>query len=424
MKSSISPSIRLSSVAVTLLLLHCTLVTWAGGAGAAGWPQWRGPNRDGISEETDWDPRALSGSLKMLWHVDIGGGHSNVAIAGGRLFTMGKTRDGECVLCLDADTGKVIWQNPVHDTGTGWTPQATPSFDGKYVYALSYDGILLCLKANSGKLVWRTDLINDCEAPRPGYGFGTSPAAQGDLVVINAKDAGIALDKRTGEVIWEGELIDSSVERPENYATPVFYDHDGRRCVVIFNEMGLIALDLDTGEQFWFYGWMKRHSANAADPVLFDGKVFVSSSEANSRGGVLDISGAEPELVWENRDMTNHFNSCVYMDGYLYGVDGNYYANIAKCTLRCVDAGTGELMWQEPTGGASLTAADGRLIVLTVKGTLHIAEATPDAYNEISSCQLPAERGIPKWWTPPVLCGGRIYCRNFAGDLVCVDVGR
>jgi len=156
--------------------------------------------------------------------------------------------------------------------------------------------------------------------------------------------------------------------------------------------------------------------------VLFDGKVFISSSETDSRGAVLDISGAEPELVWENHEMANHISSSIYLDGYLYGVDGDYHSNIKKCTLRCIKAESGELMWEELTGGASLTAADGKLIVLTAKGTLHIAEATPAAYVEISSCQLPTEVGLPWWWTPPVLCGGKIYCRNQSGDLVCIDV--
>jgi outer membrane protein assembly factor BamB len=103
-------------------------------------------------------------------------------------------------------------------------------------------------------------------------------------------------------------------------------------------------------------------------------------------------------------------------------VHGDYHTNIKRCTLRCLDAGTGELMWEEPTGGASLTAANGKLIVLTAKGILRIAEATPKAYREISACELPTEIGIPWWWTPPVLCGGRIYCRNYSGDLVCIDV--
>jgi outer membrane protein assembly factor BamB len=384
---------------------------------AVEWPQWRGPNRDGISTETDWDSEALAGGPKVLWHVNIGMGHSNVAIAGGRLYTIALNKDGECVLALDAETGEEIWR---YDTGKRKMPQATPTIDGKYVYALSYDGVLISSKARSGRLVWSRDLIEDFEAPWEAYGYGTSPAVEGDLVIINTKHTGIALDKLSGDLIWEGEV--RTAPSVNVFSTPVFYDHDGRRCLLIFSFPGLFAMDPESGEQLWYYEWMKPGSPNAADPVLFDNKVFISSSETDARGAVLDISGAEPRLVWETREMANHFSSCVYIDGYLYGVDGDYHTNIKRCTLRCLDAGTGKLMWEEPTGGASLTAANGKLIVLTAKGILRIAEATPKEYREISSCELPTDIGIPWWWTPPVLCGGRIYCRNYGGDLVCIDV--
>jgi len=392
MKSIKSLSIRSFLPAVSILLFLCTVPTWAGGAEEASWSHWRGPNRDGISAETDWDPEALAGGPRLLWSKIIGMGYSNVAIAAGRLYTMARNKDGECVLCLNADTGEEIWR---YKTGERKLPQPTPAIDGKHLYALTYDAVLVCLKRERGRLVWSRNLIKEFDARKPDYGYGTSPVVEGDLVLVNMNDTGIALNKLTGKVVWEGKLCDISKRQPHSYATPVFHDHDGRRLTLIFSRTG-----------------------------LFDDKVFISSSEMDFRSAVLDISGDEPELVWENHDMANHFSSCVYIDGYLYGVDGDYHYSIKKCTLRCVDAKTGELMWEVPTGGASLTAADGKLIVLTTKGTLHIAEATPTAYVEISSCQLPKETMIHWWWTPPVLCGGKIYCRNYIGDLLCIDVCR
>ena len=419
MKTRRSPSIRSFLTAVTLLLFLCSIRAWAGGAEEASWPQWRGPKRDGVSTETDWNPQALADGPKLLWSKIIGMGHSNVAVQNGRLYTMARNKEGECVLCLDADTGEEIWR---YKTGERKIPQPTPAIDGKYLYALTYDAVLVCLKAKNGQKVWCRDLVDDFEAQSPTYGFAVSPAVEGDLVVVNIKNSAIALDKLTGEVAWEGELFESYGGRPHSYSTPVFCDHDGRPSTLIFSRPGLVAMDLLTGERLWFYEWTKIGSPNAVDPVLLGDRVFISSSETDSRGAVLDISGDEPELVWENHEMANHFSSCVYIDGYLYGVDGNYNLDIRKCTLRCVNAESGELMWKEQTGGASLTAADGKLIILTAKGSLRIAEADPTGYVEISSCQLPAETGIPWWWTPPVLCGGRIYCRNQSGDLVCIDV--
>jgi outer membrane protein assembly factor BamB len=167
---------------------------------------------------------------------------------------------------------------------------------------------------------------------------------------------------------------------------------------------------------------MEKGSPNVADPVLFDDKVFISSSEMDSRGAVLDISGEEPRLVWETPEMANHVSTCIYLDGYLYGATGNYLTDVKKCTLRCLDAENGQLMWEEKTGGAALTAADGKLIVLTFKGTLYIAQASSTAFKVISSCEVPSRSKAAAWWTPPVLCGNKIYCRSHIGDLVCIDV--
>lgn len=412
-------SARLICFLVFVLFVTPTLPLIAKGEQDYDWPQWRGPNRDGISAETDWDAEALVDGPRVLWHVDIGMGYSNVAVKDGRLYTMGRTREGVRVFCLNADTGREIWQ---HRIRLPQDPQSTPTIDGGYVYALDYGGNMVCLKAKNGKRVWSRNLTDDFESPKPKYGYGCSPCVTGSLVMLNTRTSGIALDKSTGEKIWEGKVHIDKVGR--YFATPVVYSYLGREYALIFSFSGLYSLDVETGEQLWFYEWTKTGSPNVADPVLFDGKVFVSSSETDSRGGVLDISGAEPQLVWENHDMANHISTSIYLNGYLYGVDGDYHINIQRCSLRCLDAETGELMWHERTGGASLSAADGKLIVLTAKGRLHIVEATPSGFVEISSCDLPAETQPHHWWTPPVLCNAKIYCRNFKGDLICIDVSK
>jgi len=168
--------------AVLLMLSACAK------QGAAEWPQWRGPNRDGISVETDWDPEALAGGPNVLWHSVIGIGHSNVAIKNGRLYVMARNKNGESVVCLDADNGKEIWQ---HKTGERKIPEATPAVDGKYLNALTRDGILLCLKVKNGELVWRKNLVEERGASKSAYGYGTSPVVEGALVIINTKHSGI-----------------------------------------------------------------------------------------------------------------------------------------------------------------------------------------------------------------------------------------
>jgi len=119
--------------------------------------------------------------------------------------------------------------------------------------------------------------------------------------------------------------------------------------------------------------------------------------------------------------MRNHYSTIVLIDGYMYGIDG-YYSE-AKL-LTCIDFKTGEKMWSENLNPVSLMAADDKLIILNEQGTLLIAEATPSTYKEISSGTIPDQKGFEKWWAPPVLLRGRIYCRSSTGDLVCIDVSK
>ena len=403
------------------IVILCTLIFVAcavcGIAADYDWPRWRGPNGEGISMETDWNPEALKGGPKILWKVDVGTGYSNVAIKDNRLYTMGS----RTVFCLNAETGTEIWQYSFEIFAGA---RSTPTIDDKYIYALNTEGVIVCLKAKNGKRMWRKDLINDFNSPPSKYGFATSPVIEGDLVIITAKTSGIALNKKTGERVWEGEV---HVEKLGRYfATPVLYDYNNRRFVLIFSFTGLYSMEVDTGNKLWFHEWTKAGSPNCVDPVIFDEKVFISSSETDTRCAVLNISGDKPQVLWENKNMCNHFSTPVYNEGYLYGIDGDYSKDIKKCSLRCVDAETGNIMWKKDMMGASLIAADKKLIILESDGTLHIAEATPSSYRELSSGDVYAgEQKHRKFWTPPVLCSGKIYCRNFyKGELICIDVSK
>jgi outer membrane protein assembly factor BamB len=354
--------------------------------------------------------------LKSCGKWILVGGYSNVTIKDNRIYTMGR----RSVYCLNAKTGKEIWR---YTFELSTQVQSTPTIDGKYVYALNNRGILLCLKAKNGKLRWKKDLVNDLKSPESKYGFATSPVVEGNLLILNAKTSGIALNKATGDKVWEGEVNTDKVGG--YFATPVLYDYDGKRYVLLFSDSGLFSMDVQTGKKEWFHDWYKPVSPNVVDPVVFDNKVFISSSEANAQGVLLDIEGNKPKVLWQNENMSNHISTSIYIDGYLYGIIGNYYISTNDCSFRCIDVTTGEIMWEKEMRGASLIAADGKLIILEVDGTLHVAEATPSSYREISSGDvLNGEKKLRKFWTHPVLYMGKIYCRNNYGDLVCIDVSK
>ena len=384
------------------------------------WPRWRGPNGDGISMETDWDPEALARGPKIIWKVNVGMGHSNFAIKENRLYTIGI----KGVYCLNAETGEEIWRRPLEDSFRD--TYTTPTVEGKYLYALSSEGVLYCLKVKNGKVRWERDLISEYDVLVPFYGISGSPVIEDDLVILNLNLSGIALNKNKGEMVWVSEKYHPSMichqsKDLSGYATPVLYEGKGKRCALMYHCTGLFSVDVHTGKQQWFFEFM-NHGANASDPILFSNQVFLSTGWAYARCTLVEITGNQPKEVWQNKNMRNEFSSCVYIDGYLYGSDGDHGT---RARLRCIDVASGDVVWEKEMKMASLISADGKLIVLEEDGTLHIAEATPSAYKEISSCDvLEGERKGRLFYTPPVLCKGKIYCRNYAGDLICIDISK
>jgi outer membrane protein assembly factor BamB len=158
------------------------------------------------------------------------------------------------------------------------------------------------------------------------------------------------------------------------------------------------------------------YDVNAADPILSDDKVFISSGYERGASLIKVNSNGKTEKLWENKNMRNHMNSSVLLNGALFGIDGN---SGPKATLKCIDFETGAIKWnKEGVGSGALMAADNKLIVLSEKGELFIAEANPKEYKELARAQVIGGKN----WTVPVLANGRIYCRNAKGDLVCVDV--
>jgi outer membrane protein assembly factor BamB len=402
------------------------------------WPRWRGPNGDGISHETGWNPKSLSGGPRLKWKANVGVGYSNVAIRGNRLYTMGLKKEGNIVSCLWADTGKRIWQYSFpsyNDT------QSTPTTDGTSVYTLSNEGILLCLNAKNGKLRWKKDLVSEYGAVKPCYKFAGSPVVEGELLILTVNSAGLALNRETGQLIWN-----SAAPPPPNkfkaywtgqtsgtdYTVPVIYEHGGKRYALLSSWKGISAVDVESGKPSWLYEWELYSGNNIPDPAVSGDTILITTEFSNHltlQSVLVQIQGDKPKVLWKSPELWADITTPVILDGYIYGCLGG--PDYGRADLRCLDLKTGRLMWKQNWGSdyatksLSLMAADGKLIILNDKGTLSIAEATPTGYKEISSCDvLRGEEKIRQFWTPPVLCNGRIYCRNYAGDLICIDVSR
>jgi len=377
------------------------------------WPRWRGPEGNGISTETEWNPEALLQGPRIVWKVNVGIGYSCIAIKGSSLYTMGNRKGQDTVYCLDATTGRMVWKYSYPcSPGQYPGPHATPTVDGSVVYTLSKKGHLFCFSADKGKVQWQRNIVQDFNVRPPTWGLAGSPVVEGELLILNAGVSGLALNKKTGTKVW--------LSKPGvgGYATPVIYDHKGNRYAAIFGQKAIYGVEVKTGRKAWSYPWITTHNVNAADPLVYENRVFISSNYG-SGCALLDISYHKPKLIWKNNNINSHFSAFILIDGYIYGNDG--FAGSSRGVFRCLDIETGKEMWGKGLGFGSLIAADGKLILLNEKGNLFIVKATPSSYQEISSARSVLSRTC---WTPPVLCKGMIYCRNHRGDLVCIDVGK
>jgi outer membrane protein assembly factor BamB len=400
------------------------------------WPRWRGPDGNGISRESEWDAAALSGGPRVSWKTDIGLGHSSVIIKDNRLYTMGQRGRQLVVCCLQADSGKEIWQSAFD--GSDYT-QSTPAIDDASVYALSTEGVLYCLDIRNGKLRWQKDLVAEYGTIRPFYGFAGSPVVEGDLLIITADASGMALERRTGKLVWSSEKPPKTVaaDNPRfttgvDYSTPVVYGTEGKRCALVSSWKGLSSVDVASGEVLWRYEWGLYRHYQVADPVMADDTIYISFDRTAqdpiwAYSVLLEVTEAGFTVRWKSPDLYTEITSPVVLDGFIYGC--MYGPYVAESALRCIDLETGRLHWEKRFSedpakkSVSLMAADDRLIILTDTGTLAVAQATADAYTELSRCDVYGGNDADRrFWTAPVLCNSRIYCRNFYGDLLCIDV--
>ncbi|MCU0872365.1 MAG: PQQ-binding-like beta-propeller repeat protein [Pirellulaceae bacterium] len=376
------------------------------------WPCWRGPAHKGISPETGWSRSWPAAGPRILWKASVGHGFSSFAVAGSRVYTMGNSNDVDTVFCLDAETGKVLWNHsypcPLTPLSYEGGPSATPAADGDRLYTLSKSGHVFCLDAATGEIVWSKKLD---PAPRQegdysvDWGYAASPLVLGDMLVLSVGWAGMALNKETGQRIW-----DNGPGRP-GYSSPVPFTLGGRLGVAMLVARGVVAVEADSGKLLWTIPWRTTWDQNAPDLLVSEGKLFVSTGHGVGCA-LYEITSGTPQEIWRNKNMRNELSSSVLWKGFVYGFDSH--------RLVCVAWATGERQWSEAgLGRGTLILVDGYLIVLGDQGKLVLAEASGDGFKALGTLQMPAEG---RYWTAPAFSGGRIFVRNAAGDGFCVDV--
>lgn len=379
-----------------LLILSFTAI-------AADWPQWRGPNRDGISGETGLLTSWSSGGPKVVWRVKgLGEGYSSFAIVHGRLYTQGQRGKQEFAIALDATNGSKIWEtvtsrNFENDRGSG--PRGTPTFDDGKLYAMTGEGTVVCLDAASGKILWQVDSVRDFGGQVPNWGYSESPLIDGDRVIVMPGGRGaslVSLDKQTGKVQWK------TGDDHAGYSSAILADVNGVKQVVVLSGQSAFGVQESNGELLWRYGKVANNVANIATPIYSNGAVFLSSAY-DTGCALLRLNPRGMQEIYFNRDMMNHYSSSVLVDGTLYG-----YSN---AILTAMDFKTGKQLWRNRSvGKGSVTYADKHLYALGEDGMVGLIEASPDAYKEVSRFEY--SKGSLPSWSPLVIADGRLYLRD------------
>lgn len=385
---------------------------------AADWPQWLGPNRNGTSAETGLLTTWPKSGPKVLWTHPGGEGYSSIAIAGGKAITQVQHDGAEFVLALDAAKGTKLWETKVaagfkNSYGNG--PRATPTVDGKLVYAQSPSGALTCLDAEKGDIVWSVNLLKEFGAKNISWGLSASPTVDGDLVyaIPGGKGAGVAaFDKKTGKLAWK------TGDDGAAYATPVPVTVAGQKQVIFFTATGLLAVTADQGKELWRVSWKTEYDCNIVTPLVVGKDLLFVTSGEEVGCALFKLSGTTPEIAWESKGgksvMMNYWANPIVHDGHLYGLSGEFNK---KIHFNCVDLKTGKLVWsQQDFGKGALTLADGHIFASTKKGDLVLIEPSPTKYQEKARFKLMSDNR-----TVPTIADKRLYVRD-KQTIYCLDV--
>jgi len=399
--------------------------------GGSDWPQFLGPNRNGISPETGLIDRWVEGGPKVVWRAPGGIGMSGIAIAGERAVTLVQRQSKQWVIALNRETGDSLWQTAVgteYRNPMGDGPRATPAIDGDRVFVYTGEGILACLQLDSGKITWSKNLVSEGNGKVAEYGMACSPLIHGTHVVIatGAPTATIvAVEKATGKIAWKVG------DDPAGYSSPAILQLAGREQLVAMTGNSAMGLEPSSGALLWRYPYPTNFECNIATPISHKGQLFLSAGENHGsamlqlspvNGTAKDARQFQLEPIWESSGpqsvLRNEWQTSLLLDGCLYGMD-NVGGAGPVTHLTCIEADTGKRLWQVPRfGKGNLIAAEGKLFMTSMKGELIVARAVPDKYDELGRITL-----LRPTRQAPSLSRGHLFLRDDQ-YIVCVDIRR
>lgn len=429
---------------------------------APGWPNWMGPDMQGVWQETGILKKFPEAGPKVRWRSKIGGGYAGPAVVDQHVFLMDRTDDargqtveneirkageisgGERVVCLDLATGKEVWAYAydcpyriAYPTG----PRCTPVVEADRVYTLGAMGDLICLERESGEPVWHKKLTDDFDAKPPVWGFASHPMIRGEQLIVPVGGDGsgvVAFDKKTGAELWR-----SVTTMDVGYAPLVLFEEDSKQPQLIFwHAEGITSLNPSTGEEYWFSKFPNEPNPSQttiATPRFIGNRLLISEFY---KGSLMLQVDADPPAVTElwrsfqtdpkhEKSLNSMMTTPVIKDGHAYGIS---YVGRGTGVLRCIDLENGVAKWtqdawmeDEPVVFATsfIVENDGRYIMFNDNGELMLANFTPEGFEMIDKAKIleptSVARGRDVVWSHPAFHDRCMFVRNDK-EVVCVDL--
>jgi outer membrane protein assembly factor BamB len=423
-------------------------------ASADDWPQWLGPQRDAVWRETGIVEQFPAGGPPVRWRTPIGGGYAGPAVAKGRVYVMdrqlskgannpadpfsrGQIPGTERVLCLDEMTGRILWK---HEYDCPYTvsyaagPRTTAVVAEGKVWTLGTEGHLFCLDASDGKVLWSHVFTKEYGIPTPVWGFAGHPLLEGKKLICLAGGEGsvaVAFDKETGKELWR-----SLAARQPGYAPPMIFEAGGKRQLILWHPESVNSLNPETGELYWSVPFKVKEGLTIATPRKLGDRLFLTAFYDGSLMLRLDADKPGATPLWKSRKASErdtdelHAIMCTPFleDGCIYGV-------CSYGQLRCLQADTGERVWETfkaTTGGEPVRWANafivkngGRFFLFNEKGDLIIARLSRQGYEEVSRAHLLEPTGTAAGravvWSHPAFANRCVFARNDR-EIICVSL--
>ena len=447
---------------VLLVFLIFSAPSLTQGQDAIDWPAWMGVGMDGVWQETGIIESFPTGGPPVLWRQAVGGGYGGPAVAEGRVYLMDRTEDtrggavenaireageisgGERVLCLEAQTGKLIWEYPydcpykvAYPTG----PRCTPLVDGQRVYTLGAMGDLLCLNKNTGEVIWQRKLTRAFQTKPPLWGYASHPLIDGDRLLVPVGGEGtavVAFDKNTGQEIWRSQ---STLDI--GYAPLIMFEKATPTPQLIFwHAEGVTSLNPATGKKYWFVKFPEEPNPSQttiATPRIIGDRLLISEFYKGSL--MLKLTSDPPAAteLWRSyrtdpkheKSLNSMMTTPVIKDQHAYGIA---YAGRGIGVLRCIRLSDGTAVWskdrwmeEEPVVFATsfIVANQGRYVMFNDNGELMFAKFSPSGWEVIDKTKIleptSAARGRDVVWSHPAFSGKKIFVRNDK-EIVCVNL--